>query len=109
MFCGDMLSAPSDTVIRCEMDLHATIAGIRQAVLCKFDWLAAADTGSLLARWDRMFDTMHPRVLAPIHGRVQYGRELVAGLIALYRQALFILSDDHERPLHPDDRSLCQI
>jgi flavorubredoxin len=90
MFCGDMLSAPDDPVIRREMDAGVATADIREAVLSKFDWLAAADTGPLLARWDLLFGAMHPRVLAPIHGRVQLGRELVAQVIAQYRQAVFV-------------------
>jgi flavorubredoxin len=87
-FCSDMMESPDQSVIR--KSGEALIAGkcLRVSILQKFDWLALADTRNLARAWDALF-AVHPNVIAPIRGRVQYGEAIVKSVIDAYREALF--------------------
>jgi len=66
-----------------------TADAIREIVIAKFDWLMRARTEELAAKWDAFFATTHPIAIAPAHGRIQLGRDLVLRTIADYRTAVF--------------------
>ncbi len=88
-FGGEMLGAPDMPVIRRDDMRHLPDAArLRAHLLAKFDWLAQADVGGLAAHWDRLFGSIAPGALAPLHGRVQAGRDLVAEMLARYRAAM---------------------
>lgn len=88
-FCNDMLAREDQSVIRRSGNALIASEGLRASVLQKFDWLGLASTEKLLPAWDTLFATISPAVLAPVHGRVQFGAKLVAGVLEEYRSALF--------------------
>jgi hypothetical protein len=92
MFCAEMLSDPTEPVVRRTTGSSMAPDYVRDALLSKFDWLAIADRPPLADAWDRFFRSYTPSAIAPIHGRVLFGREVVRATVALYREALFGLS-----------------
>jgi hypothetical protein len=84
-----MLSAIQQSVIRRQGDALIAPEGLFASILQKFDWLEVADKGGLLRAWENLFKTIRPVALAPVHGRVQYGRELVEQVLERYRSAIF--------------------
>jgi flavorubredoxin len=92
-FCTDMLPSESDPVIRRDNGPVDSVEYVRDGVVRKFDWLHKVDTDNLLARWDSFFGSIEPTAIAPIHGRVQFGRERVQQTIARYREAVFFRQD----------------
>jgi flavorubredoxin len=93
IFCTDMLSSADQAVLRRDSaDLQSPDA-VRNFVLRKFDWLESADSKKLLPPWETFFSQVHPAALAPIHGRVQVGRDLVSQVVGTYRKAIFPNAD----------------
>ena len=88
-FCNDMMTKEDQSVIRRSGDPLIAPEGLRAGILQKFDWLGLASTEKLLPAWDNLFARISPAVLAPVHGRVQFGAKLVAEVLADYRKALF--------------------
>jgi flavorubredoxin len=88
-FCNDMMAKEDQSVIRKSGDALIAPEGLRASILQKFDWLALASNVKLLPAWDSLFARIDPAVLAPVHGRVQFGAKLVAEVLADYRKALF--------------------
>jgi flavorubredoxin len=88
-FCNDMLAKQDQSVIRRSGDALIAPEGLRASIHQKFDWLGLASTEKLLPAWDNLFARISPAVLAPVHGRVQFGAKLVAEVLADYRKALF--------------------
>jgi flavorubredoxin len=88
-FCNDMLAKADQSVICRSGEAHIAPEGLRASILQKFDWLGLASTDRLLPIWDNLFARISPAVLAPVHGRVQFGAKLVAEVLADYRKALF--------------------
>jgi predicted HAD superfamily phosphohydrolase len=84
-----MLASEDQSVIRRSGDALIAPEGLRASILQKFDWLALASTEKLLPAWDSLFARISPAVLSPVHGRVQFGAKLVAGVLEDYRKALF--------------------
>jgi flavorubredoxin len=89
MFCAEMLLDRTESVVRRTMSSSMTPDYVRDALLSKFDWLAIADRPPLAGAWDQFFQSYTPSAIAPIHGRVLCGEEVVRATIALYREALF--------------------
>jgi flavorubredoxin len=87
-FCCDMLAGAGHSVIRKSGDALIAPEGLRVSILKKFDWLALADTRNLERAWNALFAEI-PLAIAPVHGRVQYGRTLVEQVLKEYHQALF--------------------
>lgn len=92
-FCNDMLTTEDQSVIRRSGDALIAPEGLRFSILQKFDWLELANKENLLPAWDNLFSRISPDVLAPVHGRVQFGAKLVAGVLEDYRKALFFFPD----------------
>lgn len=88
-FCSDLLATKDQSVIRRDGEARIAPEGLRATILQKFDWLELASTRKLLPAWDALFGRIAPLALAPAHGRVQFGDELVAGVLKEYRDALF--------------------
>ena len=88
-FCCDMLASADQSVVRKSGDALIAPEGLRVSILQKFDWLALADTRNLARAWNALFADIHPLAIAPIRGRVQYGRAIVAQVLEEYHQALF--------------------
>ncbi len=95
-FCDDMLAAASDSVLRRAGDARIAPEGLRASILQKFDWLTLASTDRLEAAWDTLFDNISPVSIAPVHGRVQAGRAVVAEALKAYRAALFETSSGNQ-------------
>ena len=55
----------------------ATAESVARHLLAKFWWLAGADTERLRADLDAIFEQFRPEAVAPTHGRVLVGREVV--------------------------------
>lgn len=96
-FCSDLLPSPNDSVMRRSGEPLVPAEGLRASILQKFDWLEVADTRALLKSWDTLFTNIKPSALAPVHGRIQVGHDLVQGVIEDYRTALFF-SEKGNRP-----------
>jgi hypothetical protein len=88
-FSNDMLTDADQPVIRRSGSANIAPEGLRVSILQKFDWLALASTDNLLKAWDKLFSTISPYAIGPVHGRVQCGRALVAEVLAAYRNAVF--------------------
>jgi hypothetical protein len=88
-FCNDMLTDPAQPVIRRSGAPNFAPEGLRTSLLRKFDWLALASTDNLLKAWDRLFSTITPYAIGPVHGRVHCGQSLCAELLGQYRDAVF--------------------
>ena len=88
-FCSDMLARADQSAIRKSGAALIAPEGLRATILSKFDWVGNADTRNLEMAWDALFSSIHPLAIVPIRGRVQYGRDLVKGVLADYRKALF--------------------
>ncbi|MFM1813484.1 MAG: hypothetical protein RLZ98_179 [Pseudomonadota bacterium] len=88
-FGADMMSTSNDTAIRRDGSGLPSRDFIRRCILAKFDWLERAQTKVLEQRWEELFETYQPEVIAPAHGRVQFGRQLVRQAISDYRTAAF--------------------
>ncbi len=98
-FCNDMLASEGQSVIRRDGEALIAPEGLRACILRKFDWLGEASTEKLLPAWDKLFGSISPAVLAPVHGRVQFGAKLAAEVLADYRKALFFPDDTSAK--HP--------
>ena len=83
-FCGDLLGASSESVVRRSLDGAPDPVWLRRQTLAKFDWLARAETDLLRARWDRLFAEVEPLALAPnswTSGCRRDGRRVHAGAL----------------------------
>src|SRR5262249_33969407 len=88
-FGADLLADNTVPIIRSDTQGLPTVDAVREVVLAKFDWLARARTEELAANWDAFFAKTHPAAIAPAHGRVHLGRDLVVRTTADYRAAVF--------------------
>jgi hypothetical protein len=88
-FCGEMLPTIDTPVIRRDdfyrLPAPVTLRGHLQA---KFQWLAEAEGDTLARHWDSLFGQVAPTAIAPLHGRVMAGSDLVVEMLARYRQAM---------------------
>jgi flavorubredoxin len=89
IFCTDMLSSPDESVLRWDRTGLQSPQDIRNFVLRKFDWLETADSAKLLPPWEKFFSQVQPAALAPIHGRIQVGQDLVKQVVGNFRKAMF--------------------
>jgi flavorubredoxin len=64
---------------------------VRAHLMAKFDWLANADTSSLVSRLDSTFERFDVTAIAPGHGSVISGRDQVAKAYQLTRDAMVAL------------------
>ncbi len=88
-FCGEMLETADTPVIRRD-DLAGLpeMPALRAHLRAKFQWLAEAEGGTLAAHWDRLFGTITPYAIAPLHGRVLAGDALVGAMLPRYCAAM---------------------
>ena len=86
--CAELAAGADSPTVRRDLVDPPDASRLRANILAKFDWLAQADRPSLLRRWDMVFDTLHPAVLAPIHGRPSCGEAVIESVLASYRAAL---------------------
>jgi flavorubredoxin len=88
-FGADVLVDSTVPIIRRDSRGLPTVDAIREIVIAKFDWLTRARTEEIAANWDVFFAATHPVAIAPAHGRILLGRDLVLRTIADYRTAVF--------------------
>ncbi|TVR07559.1 MAG: hypothetical protein EA385_12405 [Salinarimonadaceae bacterium] len=98
-FGGDYLSGPDDALVRDTLKGAPPPERLRAAMLAKFDWLEQADMPIMRKLWDGFFDDLDIHVLAPTHGRIQSGADVVGTVLASYRSAL----------LEPEDAGLVNV
>ena len=88
-FCNDMLAREDQSghspERRCA---HRPRRPARQRA-AEVRLAGTGEHGKALAGVGHLFATISPAVLAPVHGRVQFGAKLVAGVLEDYRRALF--------------------
>jgi flavorubredoxin len=97
----ELMALPEDDVVRSTTQGQPDVAHVRAGILAKFAWLAHADTDVLTPRWDAYFAKTKPRILAPSHGRIVSGEDVVALALDNYRRAAFNPEQEGRRPAAP--------
>lgn len=87
-FAADLLSEAGEDIVRRDAVGLAEPDALLESILAKFDWLANADIEPLLRTWDRFFAASRFAAIAPSHGRITVGSEIVARVVARYRAAI---------------------
>jgi flavorubredoxin len=90
-FFGHLQLVPGDG----SMAPAGELSSVRAHLLAKFDWLAQADTSSLVAKLDSIFKRFAVTAIAPGHGRVIAGPADVQKVYELTRTALVALGRAH--------------
>ena len=88
-FNTDMLRSENESILRTTAEDLPQPRDIHETLLRKFDWLAFADMGVPERDWNTIFSAVNPVAIAPIHGRVSFGRDIVRAAVESHRQASF--------------------
>jgi flavorubredoxin len=90
LFSADLMESATDTPIRTSRDPFPSQDMLRETTIAKFAWFEFAEPGEFAAAWRACFSVQPISILAPSHGRIQAGADLVPFVIDQYRRALRI-------------------
>lgn len=82
------VSDPSQVPVVTSENDTATFEQVRDHHLTKFDWLMGAETAPLIADLDKIFATHDVEIIAPNHGCVLQGADVVKRHVAMVRRML---------------------
>jgi flavorubredoxin len=88
-FNTDMLRNEKESVLRSTGEDFPQAHDIYDTLLRKFDWLPFADMTIPERDWNNIFSAIEPVAIAPIHGRVYFGRDIARTAVESHRQASF--------------------